>query len=135
MSPARLIRWLALCAGLALAAGGASAEEVTLTPAEMRAAATHALAVGDDRTALHLAGALLARDPQDGAALILQSRAARNLGDNATALKAGRAAWRLARSDSDRYAAALVTAQALSSNGQRGCAAPRSSPPTNAPRQ
>ncbi|MGC9371559.1 MAG: hypothetical protein ACP5DX_18665 [Paracoccaceae bacterium] len=119
MSPARLIRRLALWAGLLLVAGGVSAAPVTLAPAEMRAAASHALAVHDDQLALSLAEALLARDPQDGFALIIKSRAARNLGDNATAIGAARAAWRQARSESDRYAAALVMAQALSSNGQR----------------
>lgn len=120
MFPACLIRRLVLCAGLAVgAAGGAPAAPVTLTPAEMRAAASHALEVHDDQLALDLAEALLLRDPQDGFALIIRSRAARNLGDNATALQAARAAWQLARSDADRYAAALVMAQALSSNGQR----------------
>ena len=120
MSPARLFRTLVLCAGLVLgAAGGAQADTVTLTPEEMRAAASYALEVHDNRLALSLAGALLQRDPRDGFALIIKSRAARNLGDNATAKRAARAAWRVARSDGDRYAAALVMAQALSSDGQR----------------
>ncbi len=101
------------------AAGGALAAPVTLTPEEMRAAAAQALEVHDDRLALTLAEALLLRDPRDGFALIIRSRAARNLGDNATARRAARAAWDLAQSDGDRYAAALVMAQALSSDGHR----------------
>ncbi|MDJ0631227.1 MAG: surface lipoprotein assembly modifier [Rhodobacter sp.] len=66
-----------------------------------------------------LARALLRRDPRDVGALVLVAAAARNLGDYDTARDAGQAAWRLAETDPQRYAAALVTAQALSSDDRR----------------
>lgn len=111
---------MAATLSLAVLSGApARAEAVSLSPPEMRAATAHALSVGDDDTALTLAAALLARDPKDGFALISRSRAARNMGLYDTALAAARAAWAIAETDGDRYAAALVMAQALSSQGAR----------------
>lgn len=114
----RSLAWAGTVAAC-LAAPLAHAEKVTLTPQEMRAAATYALEVHDNALALKLAGALLQRTPDDGFALITQSRAARNLGQNDLALSSARQAWGAAESRADRYAAALVMAQALSSAGHR----------------
>ncbi|MEX5727236.1 tetratricopeptide (TPR) repeat protein [Rhodovulum iodosum] len=114
-----VLRQVALSLALALTAGAGLAEPARLSPEEMRATAAAAVARGEDEIALRLAEALLARDPDDGYALTVKARAARNLGLYDTAIDAGRAAWRVAETDADRYAAAMVTAQAMSSAGQR----------------
>ncbi|MEX5563348.1 surface lipoprotein assembly modifier [Pseudophaeobacter sp. 1A16562] len=93
--------------------------ETVLTPAQMRAAATQLLKVSNPKQAMALAEALISRDPEDRTALLIKSRAARDLGDYPTARKTAKQAWSLAETDSDRYAAALIMAQALSSGGQR----------------
>ncbi|MBN2906877.1 MAG: tetratricopeptide repeat protein [Rhodobacteraceae bacterium] len=102
------------------ATGPATADEaVTLTPDEMRAATDYALRIHDSKTALKLADALLTRDPADMFALIARARALRDLGRYQDSLASARDAWARAEGRDDRYAAALVTAQALSSMGRR----------------
>lgn len=113
------LRQATLSLALALMAGAALSEPARLSPDQMRSAAATAVASGDDAAALRLAEALLARDPSDGYALIVKARAARNLGQYDLAIATGRAAWAAAETDADRYAAAMVTAQALSSAGRR----------------
>ncbi|MGR3503328.1 hypothetical protein [Pseudaestuariivita sp.] len=97
----------------------ASAETVTLTPSEMRAAAARSVLEGRADQAAGLAEALIARDANDIDAWLVLSRARRDLGQHAQALEAGREAWRLAETRPHRHAAALAQAQALSSQGQR----------------
>lgn len=105
---------------LALAAGVAKAE--VLTPDEMRRATLAALTAQRPADALALAGALVDRDPQDFGALLLQARAARDLGRYDLAQQAGRAAWASADTDLERHAAALIQAQALASDDRRTAA-------------
>ncbi|MEC7667574.1 MAG: surface lipoprotein assembly modifier [Pseudomonadota bacterium] len=92
---------------------------VRLKPEELRALAVQALLNGQPKLAFDLAGALIQRNPEDVDALLLRSRAARDIGNNQAAKTAARDAWKYANSDRDRYAAALANAQALSSDGSR----------------
>ena len=93
--------------------------DVAYSPSDIRQLAIQALIQGDAQTAFDLTSALLVRDPSDVDALLLRSRAARNLGDAKTAKSAARDAWKAADTDRTRYAAALANAQALSSDGAR----------------
>ena len=113
----RLAGIAAVCFALTTAAGAE-----TLTPDEMRTAALAALAEGDANAALAIADALIGRDPADETALAIRSRAGRDLGRYDSALDDARAAWDAARTDEEKYRAALLRAQALSSQGSRGMA-------------
>lgn len=95
------------------------AQPETLTPAEMRGAAALSLDTGQPEQALALAEALLMRNEGDVLALVIQARALRDLGREDEAVAAAREAWRAASTQDERYAAAMVTAQALSSRGNR----------------
>ncbi|MFC2966766.1 surface lipoprotein assembly modifier [Acidimangrovimonas pyrenivorans] len=114
-------------AGLALALGllavaaplAGQAKPVELSPAAMRAVGMRALAAGYAADAHNIALALLGRDPKDVTALLIRSRAARDLGHYDEARAAARKAWRYAETAPERYAAARVRAQALSSAGNR----------------
>ena len=98
----------------------AAAENATqLTPDELRAAAMISLETGDNDQAAAMAEALLKRDPDDVDALLLGSRAHRNGGRSESARTLARRAWNRSKTDEQRYASALVMAQALSSGGQR----------------
>ena len=103
---------------LCLTSPGGQAQ-TTLNPDEFRAAATAALRNGDAATARRYAEALIARDSTDLNAQLILARAARDMGDMAPARAAARTAWQLAKTDAERYAAALITAQILSSDGKR----------------
>jgi tetratricopeptide (TPR) repeat protein len=107
---------LAAWAGLAQAQEGGS---VTLSPAEMRQAVTLAIGAGQPDVALRLADALIARDASDVPALIYRARALRDLGRLDAADAAARTAWDAAATGTERYGAALVRAQVLSSAGAR----------------
>ena len=78
-----------------------------------------ALRDGDAQTARRYAEALVARDPADLNAHLILARAARDMGDLPPARAAARTAWRLADTDAERYSAALITAQILSTEGKR----------------
>ncbi len=119
--PAALTRGLSALALLAMLAGPAPGGDtgVRLTPAQMRTAALLALRQGDAPRALRYSDALLARDPADRSALMVQSRAARDLGRFDQARRAARAAWTLAEDDAQKYSSSLLMAQALSSEGHR----------------
>jgi len=113
-----------ICAALlslAVAVGGISARAgpVELTPGEMHVAANRALQSGNPGAALLLADALLERDPQDLTALLLKARAARDQSRFRTAIKTARQAWSISRAPEERYASALIMAQALSSSGAK----------------
>lgn len=109
-----------LIAGIAAALlASAAAAQVTLSPADTQAVGSRALVTGRPDLALQIADALLARDPTDPAALILKSQSSRMLGHNEAAVEAGKAAWQHADGREMRFDAALATAQAKSSNGQR----------------
>lgn len=125
------MRWLArLCRPALLAAGliaaglsGPAAAETRLSIPQARQMAVQMAQSGQPQAAIAAARALLVRDPDDVVALIVLSRAARDLGDYATATEAARHAWRVSGQvsgrDSDRFAAALAMAQALASDGRR----------------
>ncbi|KIN64400.1 DUF560 domain containing protein [Sulfitobacter noctilucicola] len=95
-----------------------SAQE-TLTPDALRQNAVGALQAGDPITARRYAQALILRDPDDLNAHLILARAARDLGDIPPARSAAQTAWSLAQTDAERYSAALITAQVLSTEGKR----------------
>jgi len=119
--PIRRLAVLALLAALAglPAPARAQGDGVTLGPEQMRTAALLALRGGDARRALRFSDALVARDPADRSALMIRSRAARDLGRFDQARASARAAWRLAEDDAEKYSSSLLMAQALSSAGHR----------------
>lgn len=115
----RLSRTLALVATLAALAAPARAETVELAPDQMRLAALMALRTGDAPRALRYSDALLARDPGDRTALMIHSRAARNLGRFELAKSSARNAWQHSEDDAQKYSSSLLMAQALASDGHR----------------
>ncbi|MDF1715781.1 MAG: surface lipoprotein assembly modifier [Antarcticimicrobium sp.] len=113
------IRALACLSMLAALALPLRAAPVELAPDQLRLAALMALRTGDAPRALRFSEALLGRNPADRTALMLRSRAARDLGQFALAKTSARAAWRLSADDAQKYASSLLMAQALSSDGHR----------------
>lgn len=97
----------------------AAAEPVRLSPEALLQSGEVALDARRPDVALRIAEALLARDPNDWQALLLQSRAARDLGQYDLARSAARQAWRLAETGPRRYASALARAQAEASGDRR----------------
>ncbi|MFD2739015.1 hypothetical protein ACFSUD_05510 [Sulfitobacter aestuarii] len=120
MIPARL-RLLPLIAALGglLLSSGAGLAETVLSVAQMRDAAGQSLKAGHPAQAATLAAALLARDGNDLNALLIRSRALRDLDRTGEARALLRRAWRLAQTDEDKYATALITAQVLATAGKR----------------
>jgi tetratricopeptide (TPR) repeat protein len=118
--------WRAALLALALGVGSGwhmgAAQTVELTPAELRRAAVSLLGAEQPQQALDLATALLARDPDDVTALLVQSRALRDLGEAAAALAPARKAWSLTTAPHARHEAAMVMAQALASAERRTAA-------------
>ncbi len=106
------------CLGVGATEAAPEAKAV-LTPTQMRTAAADLLRLRNPKQAMALADALIARNPHDRSALLIRSRAARDLGNYTLARKSAKRAWSLAETDEEKYAAALITAQALSSGGQR----------------
>ena len=94
------------------------AADIVLTPAQMTVAAGRALSLHRPEAALALAEALLARDPKDIRALLIKARALRDLVRNDAARDAANLAWRAANTDTERFGAALILAQALASSGR-----------------
>ena len=116
----RILLSAALAVLLAPAGPGLRAEGRLLSPGEMRDLSAKALDAGHPETALELTSALLQRDADDVQALLIRSRAARDSGDFTLARDMAGRAWSLSGTDPEaRYAAALATAQALSSQGKR----------------
>lgn len=112
-------RHLIAGATLSICCGFAAQAQVALNASELREAAMVSLTSGDARTARRYAEALLTRDAADRNAYLILARAARDLGDIPPARQAARKAWTLAQTDTQRYSAALITAQVLSSAGKR----------------
>jgi Surface lipoprotein assembly modifier len=113
------MRWMILILLLAAAGLARAQEPLVLTPENMLAVAEQALANGQPDVALRFANALLARNGQDKGALLLRAQARRALGDISGAKVDARALWQAADDDAERFAAAMVIAQALSTKGQR----------------
>lgn len=104
---------------LTLMGGPLWSAPVDLTPEQLRAFGSEALLRGYAEQALGVAEALLRRDPSDALALVLKAQALRMLGDLAASEAAARAAWAVARTEAERYAAASALAQALSLQDHR----------------
>lgn len=104
---------------LALAAVPGLADPITVTAEGLRQTANLALSAGQPAPALEMAEALLQRDPGDWDALLIASRAARDMGKIDTAQSHAKAAWAAADTPGQRYAAALAMAQAQASDGNR----------------
>ena len=131
--PSGLRLSLGLIAALAVTAlPGPSAVAQVSTPAAAATDSTHRLnaeqmrrlaalrmARGDAPMTVALSRALLERDPDDLSALLLLARGERALGRYDTAIDAATRAWDAAATPEERYAAAMVRAQALSSAGHR----------------
>lgn len=118
-----LCRAFIVAAGLALPAlclpGKALAETVTLSPDQMIAAARQALTQRQPGLAQALMDAYLSAHPETVEALVLKSRAARDQGQNKLARTSAKQAWRAAETPSEKFAAAMVSAQAQSSSGNK----------------
>lgn len=111
-----------LVLGLVLAMTVAAPAETRLSIDQGRALAVRLVQAGQATAAREAALALLQRDPDDVVALIVLSRAERDLGAFKAAQKAARHAAKVAKTDKDRFGAALAMAQALSSDGRRTAA-------------
>ena len=116
-----MMRPLALClAGAVMAMSHAAvAEPLALDATAMRQLADKAIRAGYGEDALDIIAALLARDPQDATALILQAQAYRLLGELPKAEAAAREAFASAKTDNGRFGAAMVLAQTLSLQDRR----------------
>ncbi|MBB3993541.1 hypothetical protein GGR95_001172 [Sulfitobacter undariae] len=97
----------------------ADTDPVRLSAEQMRLAADLNMRNGQIDVALSLTDALLKRDPEDVTALMIRAFAMRAKAEYAAAQKAARAAWQASKTDDQKYAAALLMAQALSSDGKR----------------
>jgi len=103
---------------LSLPSHAQQAGGVALSPQEMRAAALSLLAQGDAPQALAFTQALLSRDPDDLAALLIGAEAAIASDDPATARAYATRAWPLATTPDTRFRAARLAALALSLEGR-----------------
>lgn len=117
-----VVLWL--CAVLMVAASAPQGQaEIRLSIEDTRKLAVGLVQAGQPLAAREAALALLMHDPDDRLALLVLSRAARDLGLHDEATEAARRAHRLApRGSGDRFSASLAMAQALASGGRRGLA-------------
>ncbi|MEQ6202570.1 surface lipoprotein assembly modifier [Sulfitobacter sp. HNIBRBA2951] len=92
---------------------------MVLAPDQMRIAAELNLRNGQFDRALAFADALLVRDPNDVAALLIRASVLREKQQYAQARAAASSAWKYATTDGQKYTAALLMAQALSSDDKR----------------
>lgn len=111
---------LSLFVGAASPAMAQSAGTAVVSAQSLHQIARGALASARPAIARDAALALLQRDPDDLSALLILSRAERDLGQYEAARAAARRAWALAEPPGpDRYEAALLRAQAEASDGRR----------------
>lgn len=96
-----------------------TSDKVELTPAQMIETAKLSVRAGELDQAIALADALLVRDPHDIDAHLVRGHALRAQHAYGPARSAARAAWRNGKTDLERYNAALLMAQALSSDEKR----------------
>lgn len=125
----RFARYALLALNLALGgvvgvslAGMAQAEEVRMSLNAARAAAARALMAGQPDVALMLADGVLLGAPDDTRALMIKSRALRQLGRPQEAAGAARLALGQSDDERSRFFATLLMAQARSTGGQPGVA-------------
>ena len=90
-----------------------------VTPQELEQAALLAVNAGDMARALAFADALSTRDPNDTRVHLIRSAALRAMRRYSEARDAARKAWNTASKDEQKYSAALLMAQALSSDNKR----------------
>ena len=118
---------VALICGLALLAGSATAEILTLTRDQAVAVARRAWLSGDAVLAYAIVSKIVAADPLDVEALLLLSASTEALGHPGAAFTLGRRAWSAAqvvgRPQALRYEIALQTAHAALTAGQKRSAA------------
>ena len=116
----RVTRFLRACAMALLLGGGATgaAAEVRLTLSEARGTAVRFLVAGRPDAALVLAEGVLMGAPGDVEALLLKSRALRDLGRTDEAGEAALDALSGASNDREKYFSAMAMAQAKSSGRQ-----------------
>lgn len=111
-----------LCAGLlvlVLGLGSVRAEPLVLTPENLVKLTVVMLQQGKPEQALRFSSALVQRNPGDATALILKSRAERDLGFYAKSVATGRQAWTHADLPRERFGASMAVAQGMASNGQK----------------
>ncbi len=114
-----LPRIAALVTALSLVSSQAPADQpIKLSPEDMRVAAFLSLENGQMIQAYSFSEALLQRNPNDRDALLIHSRAARNIGKFEEAKASAKQAWKLAENDEHRYSSSMLMAQALASNEQ-----------------
>ncbi len=120
------LRYLMGVAAMAAApvafASGALAEgsaPLRLSAEQVVEAARLSLQNGNTQQAITLADALLLRDPADVTAHLIRAHALRSQGDFAAAQAAARSGWTHAATDTAKFNAALLMAQALASDGKR----------------
>lgn len=102
--------------GAARSAGG---DGLRVSLPQARNLAVRLNAQGQPRAAREIALKLLEANPDDAVALIALAQAERLLGRYQEARQAGRRAWAAASEPMEHYAAALVTAQAISAGGSK----------------
>lgn len=90
-----------------------------ISPSKLRGFSEIALQEGKPALALDMANALLVRNSKDQFALIIKSRAHRDLMQYDEAEAAARKAWALAQTDPAKYAASLAMTQSLATRGAR----------------
>ncbi len=117
MGPA--FRRFGYAAALALSIAPGSQAEVRISPAELKKAAVLSLQGNDPARAVVFAEALLQRDEQDRTAHLIRASGLRQMGQYAPAQTSARQAWRLSETDAEKFTAARVMAQTLSSDGKR----------------
>ncbi|MGZ9810598.1 tetratricopeptide repeat protein [Pseudoroseicyclus sp. H15] len=102
---------------LALCPLTAGAQEIELSPAELRAVAVQVLREGNPWEAVRLSQLLLQRDPYDDVAAYVKAEALLALGRPELAARFGKAAFRNTEEDILRFQAARLTALAQSQSG------------------
>ncbi|SPF78060.1 surface lipoprotein assembly modifier [Pseudoprimorskyibacter insulae] len=118
---------IAAITALALTQGPVAAQQGTtlsgtFTADQMRAIAADAVNAGYTAQAAAITQRLLERDPNDLNALLIASRAAKEMGRAKDSQTFARRAWKLADEDVEKYAASLAMAQALAAQERRSLA-------------
>ena len=109
---------LALGVASSFATPAAFAQDV-FTPEELERESFASLQQGHPDRALALAEALMARDETDVTPHLLRARALRDMGRVDEARGAARSAWKLSKTEAEKFSSALIMAQVLSSAEKR----------------
>lgn len=109
---------LAFAVAVSLGSPGLSGP-VELTPDQMLQLSLRMIGEGHPDQALRFSDALVRRNPNDVSALIVKSRAQRDLGDYPGATATARRAWRLSDTPREEFNAAMAVAQGLASDGSK----------------